>query len=37
MRWLATATADRTTRFPGGTGVRLRCFLDLRHELRSEH
>ncbi|MFF3489265.1 DUF6207 family protein [Streptomyces sp. NPDC002701] len=24
--------ADRTTREPGEPGVRLRCFLDLRHE-----
>ncbi|WP_405778775.1 DUF6207 family protein [Streptomyces sp. NBC_01378] len=32
VRWLATATADRTTRYPGGPGVRLPCFLDLRPE-----
>ncbi|MFH9736029.1 DUF6207 family protein [Streptomyces sp. NPDC017260] len=31
-RW-ATATADRTTRVPGESGVRLRCYLDLRQEL----
>ncbi|MFD7681029.1 DUF6207 family protein [Streptomyces sp. NPDC060187] len=28
----ATARADRTTRDPGGSGVRLRCFIDLRQE-----
>ncbi|MFE7765880.1 DUF6207 family protein [Streptomyces sp. NPDC057438] len=32
-----TAPADRTTREPGERGVRLRCFLDLRQELGSEH
>ncbi|GAA2919473.1 MULTISPECIES: DUF6207 family protein [Streptomyces] len=26
------APADRTTREPGEPGVRLRCYLDLRHE-----
>ncbi|WP_308430830.1 DUF6207 family protein [Streptomyces aurantiogriseus] len=31
------APADRTTREPGEPGVRLRCFLDLRQELDSEH
>ncbi|MGA5418015.1 DUF6207 family protein [Streptomyces pseudogriseolus] len=31
-RW-ATATDDRTTRVPGESGVRLRCYLDLRQEL----
>ncbi|MER7057187.1 DUF6207 family protein [Streptomyces sp. NPDC000351] len=31
-RW-ATATAGRTTRVPGESGVRLRCYLDLRQEL----
>ncbi|GHD35613.1 hypothetical protein GCM10010313_83120 [Streptomyces violarus] len=33
-RW-ATAPADRTTREPGEPGVRLRCHLDVRQELRS--
>ncbi|GAA2616317.1 DUF6207 family protein [Streptomyces roseoviolaceus] len=33
-RW-ATAPADRTTREPGEPGVRLRCYLDVRQELRS--
>lgn len=31
-RW-ATATAERTTRTPGESGVRLRCYLDPRQEL----
>ncbi len=31
------APTDRTTREPGEPGVRLRCFLDLRQELDSEH
>ncbi|MFF3505357.1 DUF6207 family protein [Streptomyces sp. NPDC003247] len=31
-RWV-TATSDRTTRPPGGPGVRLRCCLDLCREL----
>ncbi|MEU0248271.1 DUF6207 family protein [Streptomyces sp. NPDC006235] len=31
-RW-ATATADGTTRIPGESGVRLRCYLDGRQEL----
>jgi hypothetical protein len=33
-RW-ATGPADRTTRVPGEPGVRLRCYLDVRQELRS--
>lgn len=33
-RW-ATAPADGTTRVPGEPGVRLRCYLDVRQELRS--
>jgi hypothetical protein len=33
-RW-ATASADGTTRGPGEPGVRLRCYLDVRQELRS--
>ncbi|MEU2271960.1 DUF6207 family protein [Streptomyces olindensis] len=33
-RW-ATAPADHTTRAPGEPGVRLRCYLDVRQELRS--
>ncbi|MGW5136193.1 DUF6207 family protein [Streptomyces sp. NPDC004135] len=35
-RW-ATATADQTTRVPGEPGVRLRCYLDVRQELSSQH
>ena len=35
-RW-ATATADRTTRDPGQPGVRLRCYLDVRQELKPRH
>ncbi|MFC8094834.1 DUF6207 family protein [Streptomyces sp. NPDC057301] len=35
-RW-AIAPADRTTRQPSEPGVRLRCFLDLRHKLHSAH
>jgi hypothetical protein len=35
-RW-GIAPADRTTREPGEPGVRLRCFLDLRQQLDSEH
>ncbi|MFC9131849.1 DUF6207 family protein [Streptomyces sp. NPDC057099] len=31
----ATAPADGTTRVPGEPGVRLRCYLDVRQELRS--
>ncbi|MFE3928024.1 DUF6207 family protein [Streptomyces sp. YIM B13508] len=31
-RW-ATATAQQTTRDAGQSGVRLRCYLDLRQEL----
>ncbi|MFD7479938.1 DUF6207 family protein [Streptomyces sp. NPDC059837] len=31
------AVGHRTTRDAGETGVRLRCFLDLRQELGSEH
>ncbi|MYV48406.1 DUF6207 family protein [Streptomyces sp. SID2888] len=31
-RW-ATARAERTTREPGESGVRLRCYVDLRQEL----
>ncbi|MDQ1022349.1 DUF6207 family protein [Streptomyces afghaniensis] len=33
-RW-ATALADGPTRVPGEPGVRLRCYLDVRQELRS--
>ncbi|MFK4106156.1 DUF6207 family protein [Streptomyces sp. NPDC019531] len=33
-RW-ATATTDRTTRVPGESGIRLRCYLDVRQELHS--
>ncbi|MFJ8469582.1 DUF6207 family protein [Streptomyces swartbergensis] len=33
-RW-ATASADGTTRVPGEPGVRLRCYLDVRQQLRS--
>ncbi|MFJ8470018.1 DUF6207 family protein [Streptomyces swartbergensis] len=33
-RW-ATASADGTARVPGEPRVRLRCYLDVRQELRS--
>ncbi|MFF8196728.1 DUF6207 family protein [Streptomyces bobili] len=33
-RW-ATATAERTTRYAGEPGVRLRCYLDLNQPLDS--
>ncbi|MFJ8470060.1 DUF6207 family protein [Streptomyces swartbergensis] len=33
-RW-ATASADGTTRVPGEPSVRLRCYLDVRQQLRS--
>jgi hypothetical protein len=32
----AIALADRTTREPGKPGIRLCCFLDLRHEPDSQ-
>ncbi|UUU19255.1 DUF6207 family protein [Streptomyces sp. DSM 40750] len=35
-RW-ATARADRTPRDPGQPGVRLRCYLDVRQKLDSQH
>jgi hypothetical protein len=31
----ATAQAESTTRAPGEPGVRLRCYLDVRQQLRS--
>lgn len=35
-RW-PTSTADRTTRDPGQSGVRLPCYLDVRQEINPQH